>query len=305
MKKSWANKITSPSSLQTTQEWFASIMTRPMHEDDEEESANSSFIAEETARYVTSSNLSSQKRMQIYNQQYWWRLLNSLHENFPLVTRLFGHQAFNEEIGIPYLLKYPPNHWSLNLLGERLPKWISEDYHAPDQSLVQHAANLDWAFTASFVAPQLTPLDLNSLMASQPENLLNYTFYLQPHVHLFQWDYDLLSFRIDFLKQDVDFWTKNDFPLLPKGKTYYFVLFRTLKNTISWRTISKGAYALLHILKNGATLEMACEFLEKQETAIYEEAIEQLQAWLQEWTHRNWLTLQKEENISSQEFEMY
>ena len=274
-----------PCTLQSTQEWFATIITHRMGESDtiQPYSPNGILIAEEAARYIIPSpTLQPHQRMQIYNQQYWWRLLHTLHVNFPLVTRLFGHQAFNEQIGIPYILKYPPGHWSLTLLGECLPKWIMECYQEPDQSLIYNAASLDWAFTASFIASQFPPLDLSHLVEGNQESLLSYTFYLQSHIFLFTWEYDLMTFRGSFIKQEVDYWVENPFPELPKGKTYYFILYRNAVNNIAWREISKGELLLLEYFKKGTSIESACEFIETQEPSLYEEMEANLQKWMQD-----------------------
>lgn len=282
-----------PCSLKTTQEWFASVITNRLGENDTIQpfSPNGILIAEEANRYIVpSSFLRPHQRIQIYNQQYWWRLLNTLHINFPLVTRLFGRNAFNEEIGIPYLLRYPPNHWSLSVIGERLPAWISECYQEPDQILVHHAAGLDWAFTASFIAPQLPRLDLIRLTQENPESILDQTFYLQPHIHLFTWEYDLLTFRDSFLQQDADYWIDNRFPELPKGKTYRFILYRNAKNNSAWREITEGEYLLLECFKKGSSLAAACKTMETQESSLYEEIEANLQKWLQDWTLLDWLT---------------
>lgn len=283
-----------PCNLKSTQEWFASVITNRLGENDtiQPHSPNGFLIAEEASRYITPSpTLPPHLRVQIYNQQYWWRLLNTLHTNFPLVCRLFGRNAFNEAVGIPFLLKFPPNHWSLYGLGERLPQWISDCYHEPDQTLVYHAAELDWAFTEAFLAAQLPPLDLANLVKENPEKLLHYTLYLQPHIHLFSWDYDLLNFRKAFLEQDADYWIEHRFPKLPKGKTYRFILYRNCKNHIAWREISEGEFIFLERLKTGTTIAEACEFMETQEASLFEEAATHLQKWLQDWTQQGWLTL--------------
>lgn len=289
-----------PCSLKTTQEWFASVITYPLGDNDtiSSYSPHGFLIAEEATRYIVpSSTLKPHQRLQIYNQQYWWRLLNTLHINFPLVTRLFGRNGFNEQIGIPYLMKYPPNHWSLSAVGERLPGWISECYLEPDQNLVHHAATLDWAFTASFIAPQLKTLDLARLIQQKPESLLNTPFYLQPHIHLFTWEYDLLTFRDKFLEQDADYWIENRFPDLPKGKTYRFILYRNAKNNLAWREITQGEYLLLTCFKTGSSMASACEFMETQEPALYNEVATNLQKWIQDWTQLGWLT--QESNVVS------
>lgn len=283
-----------PASLQSTQEWFAKVITTPLQEDDSIRpySPNGFLIAEEAARYIAPSpTLDPHQRIQIYNQQYWWRLLNTLHTNFPLTVRLFGYQAFNETIGIPYLTCYPPNHWSLILLGERLPQWIDKHYHELDRTLIQNAVDLDWAFTASFMAPQCPPLDLNMLIKEDPNHLLTCTFYLQPHIHLFKWDYDLFAFRDKFLKEDVSYWVEHPFPALPKDKIYHFALYRTLTNIHAWIGISEAEHFLLQLFKNGSTIEEACDKIESQESALYDEVATHLEKWIQTWTRLGWLTL--------------
>lgn len=288
----YEEQVAIPETLQYTQEWFAGIITSHLGADSQiqEIAPSGMYVAEEAGQYIVpSETLKPHQRMQIYNQQYWWRLIKAMHENFPLVTRLFGYHAFNDTIAIPYLLKYPPNTWTLNQLGERLPKWVEEEYREADSRLIQDSVNLDWAFTSSFLAPQNTPLDLTLLIKDNPDNLLSCKFYLQPHIELFKWEYDLMEFREAFLEKDVEYWTENDFPAMAKGKTYHFVLYRTLTNNIHWKEITNGEYALLSILKQGSSIEAACDFLEAQ-ADLYEQAVTNLQGWLQDWVSRQWLT---------------
>lgn len=285
-----------PYSLQSTQEWFASMITRPLAKNESIHSTapNGKLIAEEAARHIVPSpTLLPHQRLQIYNQQYWWRLLNTLHANFPFITRLFGYQAFNEKIGIPYLHQCPPNHWSLPLLGERLPSWIANNYKKPDKPLILNATHLDWAFTASLIAPQHPPLDLGRLAQENPTLLLTTPFFLQSHIHLFQWDYDLLAFRELFLQQTVDYWMEHRFPPLPKRKSSHYALYRTLKNNHAWREMTKGESFLLQLFQKGSSVEEACATIEKQESALYEEVASNLQTWIQGWTRLGWLTLER------------
>lgn len=282
-----------PCSLKTTQEWFASLITAPLAAADaiQPYSPNGFLIAEEAARYVVPSpTLRPHQRVQIYNQQYWWRLLNALHLNFPLVTRLFGKNAFNEQIGIPFLLACPPNHWSLSIVGERLPGWISEHYHQPDQPLVRHAADLDWGFTANYIAPQLPPLDLARLTKEKPDKFLQHAFYLQPNIQLFQWDYHLISFREDFLQHDAEYWMDHRFPELQKGMRYRFILYRNARNNPAWREISEAEYFLLNCFKKGSSIAEACAALETEAASLYEEAATHMHQWVQDWTQLGWLT---------------
>lgn len=280
--------------LKSIQEWFAGVITQRLGENHtiQPYTLQGRLVAEEASKYIVPSRtLSPHQRMQIYNQQYWWRLLNTLHDNFPLVTRLFGTHAFNEKIGIPYLLAHPPSHWSLNLLGEKMAKWIAESYGEPDQTLVFHAAQLDWAFMACAIAPQYSIPNFAEIMGANPENLLSQLFYLQPHISLFTWEYDLFTFRGSFLKEGNDYWVEHRFPDLPKGKSYYFTLYRNLNNHLAWREIRKEEFLLLERFNRGTTISEACAYIESQEASVYEMVANHLQKWLQEWTQAGWLTV--------------
>lgn len=281
-----------PCSLETTQEWFASIITTPLTSEDtiQPTTQHGYLICEEACRYVVPSpTLKPHQRMQIYNQQYWWRLLDTMHHNFPLVTRLFGKNAFNQEIAIPYLLKYPPNHWSLTDLGENLPTWISDHYEKPDKTLVSHTTNLDWAFTKCFISHEYQKLDLARLTKEKPESLLDQPFHLQPHIHLFKWEYDLFTFRESFLKHESDYWVNHPFPALPKEKNYHFILYRNGRNYPAWREISEAEYLLLERFQEGSSMSEACDFMENQEVSLYQETVANLQKWVLEWTQMGWL----------------
>lgn len=287
-----------PSKLKKTQKWFASIITRPIDEDSRMNPISPSGVSmeEEAWDYIKPSPaLRPAQRIQIYNQQYWWRLLNTLHENFPLLTRLFGYHDFNQSIGIPYLDHCPPNSWSLNPLGDRLPEWIQQHYEGTDKPLVFDAARLDWAYNFTFVIKGLKPLCLEELpVPGDMASLLPIKLYLQPAVHFFHFDYDLFSFRREFLKHDPEYWIDHDFPPLPQ-EDKYFILYRTKNNDIAWTEVSAGEYQLLEFFKKGSSIEDLCQWLEKQEGPLFEEASGQLHAWLQNWVARQWLSMEKPE----------
>lgn len=287
-----------PSLLRSTQEWFASIITSPLGDKDtiQERSPRGRLIAEEASLYITPGpTLPPHLRIQIYNQQYWWRLLNILQENFPLAARILGRPAFNQKIAIPFLLKHPPSHWSLNTLGTFLPQWISDHYQEPDRSLLANASQLDWAFMANMISQEQPPLNLTEIIEDTPEKLLSTTFYLQPYITLFNWNYDLFSFRENLLDHEPEYWINHPIPELTKERPYSFILFRLPNSNLAWREISKGEYTLLKKFQTGSTMGDACESIEAENDSLQEEIAENLQQWLQQWTQSGWLTLNKNE----------
>lgn len=279
-----------PPPLKKTQQWFASIITRPIDEDNRMIRVSPTGIPmeQEAPLYITpNSALRSDERIQIYNQQYWWRLLTNMQEGFPFLSRLFGFYAFNQMICFPYLQKYPPNHWSLNALGDRLCQWIEEEYTDNDKTLIYNVARVDWAFGNAFVAAALE-------MAEQGKS--NQKLCLQPYVHLFELPYDLFQLRKEFMKQEHEYWLNNEFPILihhPEGKSYYFVLYRDRFFNIDFLQIEQAEFRFLRHFQEPATIEEACDWVGEQDEAFCDEAAEKIQEWFHHWAMRQWLGISK------------
>lgn len=280
-----------PLLLKREQVWFGSIIGRPIDIDSRMDPISPSGLPMEieAAEHIAPSpTLRPEQRIQIYNQQYWWRLLNTMHELYPLVTRLFGYSDFNQTIAIPYLVKYPPRNWSLTLIGDRLAQWIEEEYVGNDKKLVLESAILDWSFTDSFITQDIPPINSEQLIKLQESNSKLYT---QPHLHLFEMAYDLFRYRVDFLKNPPEYWMDNDFPELDHSKPYFFALHRNKSNDIAWREIPKTEYLLLAQFQKGSSLDNVCQWIEEQSEEIYEDAMQNLQQWFHDWTVYGWLSL--------------
>lgn len=274
-----------PPYLFSTQKWFASIITRPI--DSESQmipiSPSGRPMSEEAKEFISPSlKLSSDQRMQIYNQQYWWRLLSILHQNFPILTRLFGYTDFNLSIGIPFLTKYPSRHWSLSQLGDQLSKWITEYYTAEDKELIFSIAEVDWAYQTIFFAP-------TALYLPPSLDLLSKKLDLQAHIKLFNLPFDIFSLRTALLKEGVEFWMESDFPVLIREKKYFFVLYHTQNNLISYKEVEEGQWTILQLISKGLTIEQACDELEEKGGKPCDEAEASLGLWIQEWMDQKWL----------------
>ena len=155
-----------PKNLRKIQEWFGGIIAQPVDLNSRINPITPSgqSIEKESALFISPSpTLQPSDRIQIYNQQYWWRLFSSLHESFPFLLRLFGYREFNQKVATPYLVKYPPNHWALCFLGQRLPRWAEEEYHEGDKQLILDAANIDWTYSFCFISAHFRSLTTQSL----------------------------------------------------------------------------------------------------------------------------------------------
>jgi hypothetical protein len=240
-----------PESLLEIQIWFAKHITAPIIESD---SANIPLFSETEIdeirkRISPGPLLTSEERLGVYQQQYWWRLINVCQEIFPSLIRLFGYEDFNQIIAEPYLLKYPPQDWFLSNIGNDLPKWLKKYYRKSDAPLVLSVALLDLAYETLLFADLLPPINSQDFGACDKKKL-----YLQPYVLLFALDADFFAFREELMQHPPEHYETNDFPKIAStGKKKYFVLYRMKEENV-YEEISSEFFDLLTRFKKGAKL---------------------------------------------------
>ncbi|MGB7265239.1 MAG: DNA-binding domain-containing protein, partial [Terracidiphilus sp.] len=110
------------------------------------------------------SRLTAFERLEIYNRQYWFRVLGALAEDFPGLRAVVGGRRF-EAISIAYLSEHPSRSFTLRNLGSQLPAWL--DVH-PDQAGRRHrlavdVARIEWAFVEAFDSAERAPLTVDQI----------------------------------------------------------------------------------------------------------------------------------------------
>ncbi|MCC5831459.1 MAG: putative DNA-binding domain-containing protein [Chlamydiales bacterium] len=264
--------------LSEIQKWFGKLIAQPLQPASQIPSTTpfGTAIEEEAGKHIAPSpTLKPFKRLELYHQQYWWRLLKCLQENFPTLTRLYGYERFNLEIGIPYLCDNPPSHWALWRLGQSLPEWFKEKDLERDLTLIDAAAQ------SAFFSEERDPADLGQEAAVKKK------LFLQPHIHLFELGADLFTFRETLLEQETSYWSNSPLPKIRQGVSY-FVLYRNSKNRVKWKESSIGEYRLLTLFQKGSSIQEACAMIEGEGGEAFKEAEESLPLWFREWTYLNW-----------------
>lgn len=105
---------------------------------------------------------SASERLAVYNRQYWFRLFTVMQGCFPLMTRLLGHWTFNGYAG-RFLLEHAPRGWDIDQVSEGFVTWLATSLEEPagdatvEGDAVLNAAELDAAFRAVFLAPEVSP----------------------------------------------------------------------------------------------------------------------------------------------------
>src|SRR5271168_4040305 len=67
--------------------------------------------------------LTSFERLEIYNRQYWFRVLSAFAEDFPGLRAVLGERRF-DALAKAYLTACPSRSFTLRNLGSRLEVWL-------------------------------------------------------------------------------------------------------------------------------------------------------------------------------------
>jgi hypothetical protein len=175
--------------LEAIQRAMASAVMMPLTPADEMRPHNPDGRAMEdvAAEFIApNSRLTPFERLEIYNRQYWYRVLGALAEDFPAVRAVVGATRF-DAISVAYLTEHPSRSFSLRNLGSKLVEWLQAHPQLAGRRhlLAVDLARIEWAFVEAFDNPEYEPLTLEQIATLDGDSRLA----LQPHVRLMALNY--------------------------------------------------------------------------------------------------------------------
>ncbi|HAI14426.1 MAG TPA: hypothetical protein DCM28_22165 [Phycisphaerales bacterium] len=226
--------------------------------------------------------LSGMDRLATYNQQYWFRLLSTMQEEYPLLARLTGPGVFAQLV-MDYLQQFPSNSASLRDLSRLLVTYMSMDSHYNRASWVQ-AAELEYLYIHAFDAGRLPVLDLSHLSPEQQVDQLALPIRFQPDLRLFSESWNLVELRM-LARSEND----PEGPILiPAHAQHHWAIYRK-EHYVTAEAIGVFQYQLLDALMQGKPLEDAVNHVVEQ-TDDHGRAFmqERLTSWFDHWRRLGW-----------------
>ena len=104
--------------------------------------------------------LTSFERLEIYNRQYWFRVIGAVAEDYPALNVLLGDETFDRLV-LAYLRENPSTTFTLRNLGSRLSQWLIShpEFARTRQDLALDVARLEWAYVEAFDNASVPPSD--------------------------------------------------------------------------------------------------------------------------------------------------
>lgn len=287
---------TIPPTLRKLQEQFGQAISTPLELLDEQahyrvhtERYDGELVSHLLPR--TDMGLSGADRLATYNQQYWFRLLSTMQEEYPLLARLAGPRVFAQLV-MDYLQQFPSHSPSLRDLSQLLVTFMSmsTDYNRPQW--VQ-AAELGYLYIHAFDATANPVLDLSHLSLEEQEGHLFMPLMFQPHWRLFTEDWNLVELRM-IAKSEND--PEGDI-LIPAHGRHHWAIYRQLNGHVAAEPLGPIQFQLLNLLQQGHGLEAAVETIAQNSnhsTQLFME--ERLAMWFNHWRMLGWFSQHVEED---------
>ncbi|MFO1461456.1 MAG: DNA-binding domain-containing protein [Verrucomicrobiota bacterium] len=239
---------------------------------------------------------SSLERLEIYNRQYWFRLLECMDEDYPGLRAVLGDRLFSK-LARDYLAAHPSESFTLRNLGQSLVQFIdaNPDRLGSRQALARDVARLEWAHVEAFDNAAEPPLSVDELRGTDPGRL---RLRLQPYLTLLDLNHRLDDFLIRVrrgigLRAEAS--QARSAPIrrravhipIPPCCDRVFLAVHRQKGTVFYKRLRAEQFTLLTALHRGMPLAKACSVAMESPGAkrLKPDAIS---TWFRDWSALGW-----------------
>lgn len=203
---------------------------------------------------------------------YFFRILDSLKEDFPALLTLIGKDRFHNLI-TDYLLKHFPTHWSLRYAGRHLPSFLKTGFPLHPWPYAADLARLEWELLEAFDAEDAVSLNEGHLKSLRPEDWGDLRLKTIPALSLvsFRWPVD------EILKAALA-----GRPLRRIGRKALTLMVWRRDLKVYYRPVDAMEESLLSRVKGGTTFAEICGVLLTHHRTPALKAANYLRKWLQE-----------------------
>ncbi len=247
--------------------------------------------------YVTRNDrLTSRERLELYNRQYWFRVIDAIHDDFPGLRAVLGQRGFNA-LTRAYLADCPSRSFTLRNLGSRMESWLRENpaYGGTKLDLAIDMARLEWAHIEAFDGPAEKTLGPEDLLELGPGLRIG----LQPYIQLLDLRYPVDDLRISVNRScSTDNAASN--AVLKRKERRVVRKYSRLKQENIWlavhrldfgvyyRRLTAEEFRLLGALRAGLPIGEAVESGLADSSLPVEELRRNLETWFATWAELGW-----------------
>jgi hypothetical protein len=285
--------------LESIQREMAAAVMQPLTPDDDMQSiaADGRAMADVAASFIApNSRLNAFERLEIYNRQYWYRVLSGLAEDFVALRAALGSRKF-AAMSVAYLNEHPSRSFTMRNIGSHLPAWLAThpEFAGRRHLLAVDIARIEWAFVVAFDSAERTPLTLTQIASLDASSQLA----LQPHIELMELNYPAEDLVIELHKREKrqasEAGIGSDEEEQPPAKLPRirrkpaWLAAHRLEFSVYYLRLEREAFLMLTALNQGKTLAEAIETGFADSRIPDARRAARLQKWFNQWAELGWI----------------
>lgn len=276
--------------LAELQRRFAADLMRPLEDDDR-------ISSKIKARYVKANDrLTPVERLEIYSRSYWYRIIDSMFDDFPGLRAVVGPRAFDKLVRA-YLADCPSRSFTLRNLGSRLEEWLSKHrkFAGNKFGVARDMVALEWAHVEAWDKAE------NKILG--PEDLLrpgaNLKIGLQPHIGLLELQYPVDDLRIRAASLESEHEAASNVATKPKRRRtlavgrlkpqQIFLAVHRMDDSVYYRRLAADEYRILQSIRARVPVGRALAKCVKESSLAPGELQRNLEKWFAAWAELGWL----------------
>lgn len=219
-------------------------------------------------------------RLDIYRNAFRARLTDALRDNYPVLHRVLGDEAF-DALATAFIAARPSRQPSIRWFGAELGDWLGEpEARLPHPALVD-LARMEWALSIAFDAADATPLQVPDLLAVAPQDWPELSFEPLPSLHLIP-----LNWAVEPLWSAISA-DENAATDAPEALDHHLLVWRRDEQT-QWRSVAPFEARLLEACTEGRSFADLCELAQAERG---DNAATEVAGYLRVWVEAGILAL--------------
>jgi len=293
--------LKAPQKLADIQKVMAQALMRPLTGQDRMQ--KTWIDGSDTGRVVRefikpNDRLSSFERIQIYNQQYWWRLLASFAEDYNGLRAVLGARKF-DKLAVAYIEACGSESWTMRNLGRQLEDFVRShpELSAPHTALALDFARVEWARVIAFDGPE-KPVIRPEAITRIPADRLRLE--LQPYITLLELSHPVDDLLLKLKESEIETGAFSNavasdhtsrrlkrISSRPSAEPVHLAVHRH-QLSVYYKRLDREAYVLLRALNDGMPLEEACAVAFAGSKNLPEADAARIQQWFATWMRFGW-----------------
>jgi hypothetical protein len=243
--------------------------------------------------------LTSFQRLEIYNRQYWFRVLDGFSDDFPGLRAVLGDRRF-DALARHYLTDCPSRSFTMRDLGSRLESWLRKHprYASGRIRLALDMVRLEWAEIEAFDGASELPVTAAVLVGADPAKL---RLRLQPYIRLLDLHFPVDDLLLAVKQEAPSDIVSNAMEERQKRKkvsavarlkpaSVYLAVHR-LENTVYFRRLDREEFTILNSLRQGRTLERTIIAAFRNSKIPVADRASLVASWFQNWSSLGWFVV--------------